>query len=155
MQKEVGLRREDREHMASEPRGLREAASHLRFFAEHNDVDGLIGAAAEVAACAKSVLGPETILSSRLTDALLSMLDQMRPEAVQASACSAITAIARFDEIQLEIVAQGGTVPFVQILLNGQPETQLEACRACEAIAQHRDGREALAQAGAVRALLV
>ena len=71
----------------------------------------------EVAACAKSVLGPETILSSRLTDALLSMLDQMRPEAVQASACSAITAIARFDEIQLEIVAQGGNVGQVGGLL--------------------------------------
>ena len=132
---------------------LHEAAAELRFFAEYNDVDGMIGAASRVATCATHLLGPEAILSSRTTELLVAMLEQARPDA-QAAACVAITAIARFDEIQLEVVAQEGTELLVAILADGQPEAQLEACRACKAIARHRDGREALAQTGAVRALL-
>ena len=60
---------------------LHEAAAELRFFAEYNDVDGMIGAASRVATCATHLLGPEAILSSRTTELLVTMLEQARPDA--------------------------------------------------------------------------
>ena len=67
---------------------------------------------------------------------------------------AAVEAICRFEELQLEWIALEGAAPLARVLATGQQEAQLQACRAAAAVARHRDGREALAQEGAVKALL-
>ena len=116
---------------------LHEAAAELRFFAEYNDVDGMIGAASRVATCATHLLGPEAILFA--TQSCRCDAEQARP--VRAAACVPITAIARFDEIQLEVVAQEGT-ELVAILADAaRGSLRPPACRRSRAIARTRGAR--------------
>lgn len=130
-----------------------EAAKLLKFYASFSDVDGQIRAATDLAAATRMLLGAEVLLSAKVVENLVVLLRCQRTDA-QAAAAACFSAACRFDEIQSECVAQDAVIPLTSVLSNGLPEAQLEACRAVEAIAHHRDGREALAQAGAVRALL-
>ena len=142
---------------ASRPAGSRpsatQACKELRFFASYSDVDGQIRAAHDLAASTRHLLGPEPLLSGRAVELLVSLLQSSRADA-QAAAAAALAAACRFEHIQTEWVAQRGVVPLTAVLVHGVPEAQLQACRAAEGVARHRDGREALAQVGAVRALL-
>ena len=132
---------------------VKTAVAHLKYFLQFNDAVGAISAAIEIGTETKALLGPEELLSAGVVELLIMLLQNPRADA-QAAAASAAAAACRFEEVQVEWVALQGAAPLTAVLANGHPEAQLEACRAAAAIAMHRDGREALAQAGAVRALL-
>ena len=129
------------------------AAKHLKFFASFSDVDGQIRASGDLLKATQNLLGPEELLSSHVIESLLLLLQSSRADA-QAAAAAALAATFRFEQISTEFVAQNGVVPLAAVLSDGLAEAQLQACLCAEGVARHRDGREALGQAGAVRALL-
>ena len=70
--------------------GLADAASHLRMFLNTHDTDGAVGAAEAVATATNALLGPEALLKARVTELLISLLQNPRADA-QAAAAGART----------------------------------------------------------------
>ena len=66
--------------------GLADAASHLRMFLNAHDTDGAVGAAEAVAAATNALLGPEALLKARVTECLISLLQNPRADAQAAAA---------------------------------------------------------------------
>ena len=131
--------------------------SHLppavSFFSSTADIDGAIAAANDLAAATATLYVPEELMTGRATELLIALMQSQRSDAQVAAAHAATTAF-RFETMQVEWVAQQGVAPLAAVLSTGSPEAQLEACRAVQGVAAHRDGREELARAGAVKALL-
>ena len=91
------------------------AAAALRLFASYNDVDGQIRAALDLSAATQRLLVPELLLSARVVEQLLALLQSRRADA-QAAAAAAVAAACRFEELQTEWVAQQGVVPLTAVL---------------------------------------
>ena len=127
-------------------------ANSLRYFAEHSDADGQLRAALDIAAAAKKLLGPEELLSARVIEPLVALLQHNRTDA-QAAAAYALAAACRFEEVQTEYVAAQGVTPLTKVLSDGEPEAQLAARNAKAAreaaAAKTRAATEAVREAAA------
>ena len=128
----------------------------LRYFQHFSDADGQVIAAGELERAATRLLYDDVLLKEGAPRQLILLLGNPRPDA-QIAACRALVACCRFPSIQQEFVAENGVGPLVPLLGRSgvDPMVCVHACLVTTAVAQHPEGQEAFAGAGALRKLMV